>query len=79
MCELLGQGIGVVADAEDVLLDGRGLGLEGHQLIGDRGIDFDDALIPLAHGRQLLVHVLKDLVHGLPVGLKVTHMVDINK
>lgn len=71
--ELLCQGVRVVADGEDVLLDGRGLGFEGHQLVRDGGgIDGDlkAALFPLAHQDQPLVELLQHLIQGFPVSLR---------
>lgn len=71
MGELLCQRVGVVADGEYVLLDGRRLGLEGHQLVrgGIEG-DLDNALFPLAHQGQPLAKFLQHLVQGFPVCLE---------
>lgn len=71
--ELLCQCVRVVADREHVLLDGRRLGLEGHQLVRDGGRvegDLDDALFPLAHQGQPLTKLLQHLVQGFPVRLR---------
>lgn len=73
MGELLRQRVRVVADGEHVLLDGRRLGLEGHELVRDgRGVegDLDDALLALPHQRQPLVELLQHLVQGFPVRLR---------
>lgn len=73
MGKLLCQGVRVIADGEDVLLDGWGLGFEGHQLVRDGGgIDGDlkAALLPLAHQDQPLVELLQHLIQGFPVSLR---------
>lgn len=73
MGELLRQRVRVVADGEHVLLDGRRLGLEGHELVGDGGGvegDLDDALLALAHQGQPLAELLQHLVQGFPVRLR---------
>lgn len=71
--ELLCQCVGVIADGEHVLLDGWRLGLEGHQLVRDRGGiegDLDNTLFPLAHQGQPLAEFLEHLVQGFPVSLE---------
>lgn len=79
--ELLCQCVRVVADGEHVLLDGRRLGFEGHQLVRDGGGvegDLDDALFPLAHEGQPLAELLQHLVQGFPVCLRGEERTSVN-
>ena len=64
--ELLGQSVGVTADAEELPMDGGGrLGPVGDGLVGPQ-----QAFRALALGGQLLVQSLQELLHPLSVCLE---------
>ena len=72
VCELLGHGEGVAADAEDVALHRLRLGLEHSQPVRRRGADLGQRLLVLAECGQLPDQPLGHLLHGLTIQLPET-------